>query len=348
MLKISIVMPVYNTPTDFFRAAVDSVLNQSYGNFELIIVDDGSCNECAELCDLMGNKDNRIRVIHQKNAGVSAARNNGTSEADGDYVMYVDSDDILSKDALSEGIEAIEKTAAEFVFAGVQHIKTAAEFRPRNDVSAICPKKYEGKDIDIVRRSFLTQRNREYLNINNVGSVIRGPVARLLKTQIAKNVCFDNRLILGEDVEWNMRVLNACNSVCYVNSVWYGYIVYSTSSLRKYYGNRAQMLENYHRTLYRNNKEFCDRNLDAYALNMAVTFYAMIGFEYMADECPLTGSEKRKEIKSILRREPWTLLQDKKILSGLPLRYKGFIKICNLGYGVTFLKVWEALKSCRK
>ena len=89
--KVSIIMPAYNASRYVFEA-VSSVLNQSYRNFEIIVVDDGSVDETPEVLESFGE---RIRVIRQHNQGPSAARNNGLQVADGSYVLFLDSDDLL-------------------------------------------------------------------------------------------------------------------------------------------------------------------------------------------------------------------------------------------------------------
>lgn len=346
--KISIVMPVYNTKAAYLEQAVNSVLNQSYENFELIIVDDGSLSECAIQCDTIKNLDQRITVIHQKNSGVSTARNHGTECASGEYVMYMDSDDLLAKTALREGVDAINATGAQFVFAGIQQIRDYSKFNVNGNDTQPQYHKFGKNEIDFVMKSFFTQRNKEFSDINGVGAVNRGPCARLLRTDIAKKIRFEGTLVIGEDVEWNMRILNACDTVCFVNSIWYGYLVYASSSLRKYYGNRAELLESYHTLLYKRNQEFCDRDPGPYATNMAVSFYTMVIYEYLSEKCPLSSREKRKELKRILNREPWTILKRKDVISKIPVRYQVFLTACKTGVGVEMLKLWEGIKKWKK
>lgn len=97
MSKVSIIIPVYNTGHYLYKC-VDSILYQTYKDIEVIIVDDGSCEETALICDEIAAKDNRIRLIHKKNEGVSIARNIGLSMVTGEYVGFVDSDDWIDAD----------------------------------------------------------------------------------------------------------------------------------------------------------------------------------------------------------------------------------------------------------
>lgn len=346
-ILVSVVIPVYNTDEAVLTCAVNSVTGQSYKAIELIIVDDGSNEKCSMLCDELESKDERIKVIHQKNAGVSAARNKGTEAASGAYVSYVDSDDILAQGAIEEGVNAIKQSNADFVFAAVQKVLKVSDIKTVEYHSDVYS--YSGAEIDEVRKSFFTQQNPEYLNVCGYGAVNRGPVARLLKAEIARTVNFNENLVIGEDVEWNMRVLNACRTVSYVKNVWYAYrIGNSNSALHKYYGNRAELLERYHEVLYKNNKSYCDANPGDFAINMAISFYAMVEFEYLSDKCTLSLKEKRRDVQKILSRSPWNRMMDEAAWKCIPLRHRLFICSCKLGFGVDLLALREKYRSWKR
>lgn len=346
--KISIVMPVYNTKAEYLDHAVDSVLQQTYKNFELIIVDDGSASACAQYCDEILQKDARIKVVHQKNFGVSTARNTGADMAEGDYLMYMDSDDILSMAALQEIVTVVTDNDVQFVFGGIQQIQAYEQFRGTDGSAEVQYHVFEKEEMDFVVRSFFTQRNPEFSNVQGIGAVNRGPCARVLRIDLAKTIRFEGNLVIGEDVEWNMRVLRACDKVCFVNSIWYGYLTYEESAIHRYYGNRAELLENYHNLMYQRNREFCEKDPVPYAINMVVSFYSMVDCEYLSNACPLSRSQKRREIKKILSREPWTIMLKGNVFSQLPARYRAFLIACKLGLGVEMLQVWGNVKNAKK
>ena len=112
---VSVIVPVYNVST-YLRECVDSIIKQSYTNLEIILVDDGSTDASGEICDEYAFKDNRIRVIHKKNGGLSDARNVAINEMQGDYVTFVDSDDYLSDNAIELMLKAICETNTDMVF----------------------------------------------------------------------------------------------------------------------------------------------------------------------------------------------------------------------------------------
>ena len=98
---VSIIVPVYNVEK-YVEECVQSLLTQSYKKLEIILVDDGSLDKSGEICDNLSLKDNRIKVLHKKNGGLSDARNHGIDVATGKYVMFVDSDDIVDRDIVQD------------------------------------------------------------------------------------------------------------------------------------------------------------------------------------------------------------------------------------------------------
>lgn len=114
MEKVSIIVPVYNVEK-YMRQCLDSIINQDYGNLEIIIIDDGSTDNSGDVCEEYKCKRPDIIVIHQKNKGLSAARNEGTLVATGKYVSYIDSDDWVSYDYVSHQVKLIEKYNADIV-----------------------------------------------------------------------------------------------------------------------------------------------------------------------------------------------------------------------------------------
>ena len=106
--KISIIVPVYNAE-QYLRRCIDSILNQSFTDFELILIDDGSKDKSSDICDEYAAKDSRIKVYHKENGGVSSARNLGLDNANGEWIAFVDSDDFIKEDYLKHMAILISK-----------------------------------------------------------------------------------------------------------------------------------------------------------------------------------------------------------------------------------------------
>lgn len=118
---ISVIIPVYNTK-QYLRSCLDSILSQTYSDLELLFIDDGSTDGSAELLDYFEEMDRRIRVIHQNNSGVCAARNRGIEEASGDYLSFVDSDDTLEPDMYETLLGLIQEYSVEIAHCSYNRV----------------------------------------------------------------------------------------------------------------------------------------------------------------------------------------------------------------------------------
>lgn len=121
MKLISVIVPVYKVEK-YLDRCVNSIVNQSYSDLEIILVDDGSPDNCGNLCDEWAMKDNRIKVIHKRNGGLSDARNAGIKAATGQYIGFVDSDDWIQIDMYKDLLEAIERDNTELAVTGIVRI----------------------------------------------------------------------------------------------------------------------------------------------------------------------------------------------------------------------------------
>ena len=104
MEKVSVIVPVYNT-RQYLGKCVESIIHQTYRHLEILLIDDGATDGSGELCDKYAEKDDRIRVVHQINKGISAARNKGLNLASGEYISLVDSDDYIEENIIKKMLE---------------------------------------------------------------------------------------------------------------------------------------------------------------------------------------------------------------------------------------------------
>ena len=128
---VSVIIPVYNVEK-YLEECIDSVLAQTYQNIEIILVDDGSTDSSGLICDRYAEKNTNISVIHQKNSGLSAARNSGLNKANGDYIYFLDSDDYISADAIEKLFSIAENDKSDIVFfdAYLSQIKPEESVEP--------------------------------------------------------------------------------------------------------------------------------------------------------------------------------------------------------------------------
>lgn len=120
---VSLIIPVYNADK-YLNACLDSVINQTYRNIEVIVIDDGSKDSSAYICDEYKNKDNRINVIHQHNQGIGTTRNRGLDCVHGEYMLFVDSDDCIELTAVEKLVSCLQKEKYDVVFFGHDEITT--------------------------------------------------------------------------------------------------------------------------------------------------------------------------------------------------------------------------------
>ena len=118
---ISVIVPVYNVE-EYLERCVDSILRQTYTNLEVILVDDGSTDNCPQICEQYASFDKRVRVIHQSNGGLFAARNAGIDAAKGEYLSFIDSDDFISEDMYTSLYGNLKKYDADIAACGMERI----------------------------------------------------------------------------------------------------------------------------------------------------------------------------------------------------------------------------------
>ena len=190
---ISIVVPIYNGEKNLHNC-LESIISQSFYDWEMILVDDGSKDNSYSICQSYANRDKRIKVIAQENAGVSAARNVGLQNSSGEYIVFVDSDDSLQGDALKEMLDIMKKSGADIVICGYKYIS-------KNRVVYKCAKRESilgSKEIgDFIQRDYL-----EWL--------VAAPWGKLYRKSILPQSGFDETISLGEDLKFNVQCF--CNS----------------------------------------------------------------------------------------------------------------------------------------
>lgn len=130
-ILVSVIVPIYNVEK-YLEKCVDSIVNQSYKNIEIILVDDGSKDRCSQICDELIKEDSRIKVIHKENGGLSDARNTGIESAKGDYILLVDSDDFIHPDMIKDLLNLALKYDAEIVECGVKDVVEGTDVKWKN------------------------------------------------------------------------------------------------------------------------------------------------------------------------------------------------------------------------
>ena len=212
MDKISIIVPIYNIE-EYLEKCVKSIQKQTYKNIEILLVDDGSKDNCASMCDNMALKDERIKVIHKKNGGLSSARNEGIKHATGKYICFVDGDDFIREDYCEVLYNALVETKSDVSAVSYKEIKNS---KTRIYNSAARSKKEFDDKLTLYNRN---ETIIQFLHWKN----FRIAWNKLYKASILKDVWFKEGTTF-EDMFFNYKVLSKCKKVAYVNSPCYCYI----------------------------------------------------------------------------------------------------------------------------
>ncbi len=208
--KISIIVPVYNVEP-YLNNCVSSLINQTYKNIEIILVDDGSPDQCPAICDAYALEDRRITVIHKKNGGLSDARNAGIKKATGEYILFVDSDDYIEIDTCEKLSEIINSHEVDIVVGNARKVEDGEcypikhTYIPKKDVISGCEYlKLELRKGTMHMAAWLNLYKRSFL-INNQLSFEVG--------------------LLHEDEEFTPRAFLKANSVLGTSSTFYNYLI---------------------------------------------------------------------------------------------------------------------------
>ena len=213
MYKISVIVPVYNTKK-YLSRCLDSILSQSFTDFELLLIDDGSTDDSGVICDAYAEKDNRIRVFHKENGGVSSARNLGINNASGKWIYFVDSDDELLPDGLKTLVENVSE-GADVVMAGYEDVDENGNRSCQTN---------ERRSLRLTQRQSVTTI---YTGSGLYYFYMGYPWMRLFRNDLVKrlNIRFDSDIAIKEDSLFVMQY------VCRSN----GITQYTTRPVYRYY-----------------------------------------------------------------------------------------------------------------
>lgn len=238
--RLSVVMPVYNT-ADYLEKAIRSVLEQSYRNIELICVDDGSTDGSEKIVDALANEDDRIIVIHQENAGESAARNRGLKEASGDLWTFMDCDDWLEPDMYEKLIASLEENDAD--------ISCGSWFEefPDNPIEVKCLD--EPKEVfDWQQLMYYIYKRDRYRAFGFLWDKVYRK--EMFFDENGEMFLFDEKMKLGADITYLAQLGTNAKKVTYVDKAFYHYRQRTTSgTFSKNITDRIGALVAYERTI---------------------------------------------------------------------------------------------------
>lgn len=274
---ISVIVPIYNVEK-YFDRCVDSIINQTYKNLEIILVDDGSPDNCPQMCDDYAKIDNRIKVVHKENGGLSDARNAGMKVATGEYVSFIDSDDYISLDFYETLLETIVDNDSDIVECGVVKFYEDNNFDEYSD------------DLKVTNYDTLYALD---------GLINENPFKQHVWNKLYKsNIALDIPYAVGklnEDEFWTYQIFGKAKKVARINKTMYYYFQRGSSIMGNGYNiRRLDALEG-----KMNRQAYIEKNFPTLATKAKVDLYGSCMFAYQSVLKFMSGNDKKKAIKII-------------------------------------------------
>ena len=228
--KVSVIVPVYRAE-DYLQQCVESILTQTYSNLEAVLVDDGSPDKCPILCDIFAEADVRVQVIHKKNEGAALARKAGLEAATGEYVLFIDCDDWLEANTISDCLDIAHRDNAYCVMFGY-----VREYPQKSIHNPLFPQGFScdlAQSEKCVHRRIVGPVGKELCEPQRVDN-LSSFCMRLMKTEIARKGIFISERIVGtsEDTIFNLYALDGCK-ISYINKCFYHYRKSNAQILQK-------------------------------------------------------------------------------------------------------------------
>ncbi len=296
--KVSVIVPIYNVEK-YLNRCVDSVLSQTLTDLEVILVDDGSPDNCGKICDQYAEKDGRIKVVHKKNGGLSSARNAGLDVATGEYIFFLDSDDWLENDGLEMLYQKATETGVDFVrFRPYKaNWPNLPELAPYTDGPS-CELRSGYYDRGDIEREVLTR-------ILATDSMTLGPTVSacmaLYKSSFIRenNLRFDEEVKNSEDVIFSAEVIYSANSFYYIEEAGVYCYYYNGDSISK--GFKPDRFEKLKKLSYACEKIFSDLDGGKFKKQLAcLRWYIILNCISERDMLP-SFKEKRRHCLNIAK-----------------------------------------------
>lgn len=219
MPEISIIIPVYKVKEAYLRKCVESVMSQTFRDIEILLVDDGSPDQCGAICDEYAAADGRIKVIHKQNGGLSAARNTGVKNASGKWIMFVDGDDWISSEMCRNMHKKAIAEDVQVVLCGMrkEYQNTSVSYQ-----YYLKEKTYRGEECRWLQE--------QILHFN--GNIATAYCKLILKDLLEKHEIYHDELLRqgAEGLEFNLRLFEVVESATFINRPYYHYI-YNENSI---------------------------------------------------------------------------------------------------------------------
>lgn len=328
--KISIIIPCYNTER-FLPKCLDSIVNQTYRNLEIICIIDGSPDSSLTICNQYAEKDKRIVVINQDNQGSSGARNTGLKRATGKYVMFVDSDDWLELSTCEQAISKIEEYGCDLVFW--PYVRELSSCQKEKKFFGEANIYFDSDACKKLHRRIFGLYGEELANPENADAFVTA-CGKLYKAEMIKNISFVDIKKIGssEDTLFNCCALTQMNSAYYIPECLYHYRKYNEGSITKNY--RPNLFEQWN-CLFNEMFNIIDSNNLESEFNIALNnriALSIIGLGLNELSNPNGTFVKIKKIKTIISSAQYKKVYKSLVLKYFPIHWKIFFLFAKMNF----------------
>ncbi|MDU1846689.1 MAG: glycosyltransferase [Niallia nealsonii] len=320
MIELSIIIPIYNADK-YLDKCISSVLCQTYKNFELILIDDGSSDTSLSICQKYQLLDKRVRLYHQENNGPSSARNVGIDYAKGEYIAFIDADDYITEDMYTDLMSIIKKENCDLVISPLIH-----QFIGRKNKES-CP----------TNLGYYGMINNSYVDANKIyplfeNGIVNGPCGKIYKASFIKEhkLRMPDEIHYGEDLIFNIEYLHYCNAIYLTDKAFYYYVKKKSGSLTTSYTERLfYFIDTAHdKTIeYFSSKLNVDseleRNIHFFTIHNVISSFTNL----FDKDCTKSKKEKKEFIRDIVNNQMVKNKIDKAHKPGVfPFLYKAFLQ----------------------
>lgn len=298
MNQVSIIIPVHNTPEEYLRECLHSVLRQDYTNWEAILIDDGSTSGAERICDEYAAKDARFCVIHQRQSGVSAARNAGMAAANGDWLIFLDSDDWWEDNLLSSAMKKLAEEPADLLVFSYWNAQPQ-----QNVLSSVhgCHPRHTNTTIAEELQLGILNRNNRYID-----AYTGAPWMQVVNRKAIRNLRFDTQLKQCEDALFNMNLLENVKSVALLDEPLMYYRIFDNSAFHRFQENLPEQME----LINQRFRQFLEVNhksaefWDAYDIWLMESYVRLLKRYFYHPNNPQSEAEKKRAWKKLLTTCP--------------------------------------------
>lgn len=315
--KVSIVIPVYNVE-QYIDRCIQSVLNQTLQDFEIILVDDESPDNCPEICDQYANSDSRIKVVHKANAGLGMACNSGIEVASGRYIAFLDSDDWVDSEMYKTLIDTAERYSAQMVFSGLKRVDDKGTTTILSQPSSLNIAKNKDKITNIMMDMIANPPHiRRERNIAMSAKVVL--YSRELISH--NNIRFESeRQFMSEDLLFNLDCLNKADAVVELPNTFYNYYINNASLSNTVRIDRFEKSVILRQELLRRYHSFS--NLLTERINRMTIGYCRVAIASICNARNLLYPQKLEIIKRILSHPIWEELNNSYPIKKMPIHHR--------------------------